>query len=123
MSGSMELFGGLEEYLAGHLGREVIAEFRCGSEEPVRKAGTLTEVKPGYLVLRDDMSLRDTVCSLEHLCFVTFYLSGTLPRGEASGSTQRAESSAPAQAAQPTGRTGRTGALHSVLNGRRADQP
>ncbi|MBE5801140.1 MAG: hypothetical protein E7319_02520 [Clostridiales bacterium] len=73
---------GLASYLAGNIGRELIAEFQCGNDEVVRKAGTLTAVENDFFVLRDDMNLRDVVCVLNHLCFITFYLSGTLPQAE-----------------------------------------
>lgn len=121
MSESMQIFGSLAEYLTGHLGREVIAEFQCGSEETVRKAGTLTVVQPGYIVLRDEMSLRETVCALDHLCFVTFYLSGTLPRSDApaeNGAAPRAESGGIVPA---SGRAGSMAALNTIRRGRRID--
>lgn len=84
MSETNVFSGSIANYLAEHIGREVIAEFQCGSDDPVRKAGTLIAVQDEFIVLRDDMSLRETVCSLDHLCFITFYLSGTLPRNDVS---------------------------------------
>lgn len=120
MSETMETFGGIAEYLAEHLGREVIAEFRCGSEETVRKAGTLTAVRPGYMVLRDDMSLRDTLCALEHLCFVTFYLSGTLPRSDAPAESAPSANgeNAVSPAAQAANRSASLAALNTIRRGR-----
>lgn len=124
MSETTLTFGSMEEYLAAQIGREVIAEFHCGLEEPSRKAGTLTAVYPGFFVLRDEMSLRDTVCVLENLCFVTFYLSGTLPRSSDSSSVAKTEEGASAaiamQAAMP--RNGAMGALnHAIRKGRKTD--
>jgi hypothetical protein len=124
MSETTLTFGDMEEYLAAQIGREVIAEFRCGFEEPSRKAGTLTAVYPGFFVLRDEMSLRDTVCVLDNLCFITFYLSGTLPRSGDNGSAAKTEEGASAaaavQAAMPRGVA--KGALnHAIRKGRKTD--
>jgi hypothetical protein len=121
MSESNQTFGGLAEYLSGHLGRELIAEFECGSEETVRKAGTLMVVQPGYMVLRDEMSLRETVCALDHLCFVTFYLSGTLPRNDAQGENGAQPKAGNGGAASAAGRAASMAALNTIRRGRKND--
>ena len=121
MSETMENYGGIAGYLAEHLGREVIAEFQCGADETVRKAGTLTAVQPGYMVLRDDMSLRDTVCALEHLCFVTFYLSGTLPRSDAPAENRSGSGGGAAPAAAQSAVRTPLAALNTVRNSRRGE--
>ena len=112
---------GLAAYLAEQIGREVIAEFRCGSDDPVRKAGTLTAVQQEYIVIRDDMNLRDTVCSLEHLCFVTFYLAGTLPRNEGESSSTGMNGGAAPTASQSQQRTAMGALSHTMRKGRKND--
>ncbi len=114
---------GIAAYLSEHLGRDVIAEFQCGADDPVRKAGTLTMVTQDYLVLRDDMSLRDTVCSLNHLCFVTFYLSGTLPRndGTPENSSTSSNGAVAASNIQTQPRSTLAALSHTMRQGRRSD--
>ncbi len=125
MSETTLSFNGMEEYLAAQIGREVIAEFRCGFEEPSRKAGTLTAVYPGFFVLRDEMSLRDTLCVLDNLCFVTFYLSGTLPRNGDTGNPTGKTGGEETKTAIPQTAVPRNGAMaalnHTIRKGRKAD--
>lgn len=113
---------GLSAYLSEQTGREIIAEFWCGSDDPVRKAGTLTAVQPDYIVIRDDMNLRDTVCSLEHLCFVTFYLAGTLPRNDSEGSSTGVNGGAAAVPSQSQQHTTMGALSHTMRKARRGDQ-
>lgn len=112
----------LAVYLANQIGREAIAEFQCGQEEIVRKAGVLKEVQSDFFILRDDMNLRDVVCSMEHLCFITFYLAGTMP-GQPDNRLNEATNTANTNV-QPASSTGRTlggAALHTIRKGRKPD--
>ncbi len=111
----------LSAYLLNQLGREVIAEFQCGQDDIVRKAGVLKDVQPDFIVLRDDMNLRDVLCSMEHLCFITFYLSGTM-QGDTNDSSR--DFSDTATAVQPVSSINRGfggAALSAIRKGRKPD--
>ena len=49
MSETTLTFGGMEEYLAAQIGREVIAEFRCGFENPPERQVRLQRYIPASL--------------------------------------------------------------------------
>lgn len=103
--------GSMRQILAQNLGREVVAEFLIGTDEIVRKSGTLYAAEEEYIVLADDMNLTEIVCSMPSLRFVTFYLPGARPDangsavgdrrdGQARGSAQPAPSAAGTARAQ-----------------------
>lgn len=60
-----------QEMLRGIIGRYVIAEFLIGTTMLEQRVGTLTEVGPGYLVLKDPCTNAHVACDMYSLKFIS----------------------------------------------------